>query len=166
MTHSQVVFSFLREIMTTSVLLSLVDLWSDPDCINQALVSYIKGELKQKAEEEDLRRGGVSAGLEFDAAGEFSGPTLQDEVIIISLYDAKILRDDLIGSVMVPIATLKPNKFTKSWFSIDASDHKATTGYAELLLEIMVISIKIGMESDDEDIVSEALLWCSSSKLD
>ncbi|KAJ1559889.1 hypothetical protein HK405_008967, partial [Cladochytrium tenue] len=242
--HSPVVFSFLREIMATSVLLSLVDLWSDPDYINQALVSYIKGELKRKAEEEEeLRRGGVSAGLEFDAAGEFSGaglhtrappnvvksassdptgdqllikvvearhmpatgaggafycalqvgrhmlrtrkvpsesnpvwvedfqfdwkkPALQDEAIIVNVYDAKILRDDLIGSVMVPTATLKPNKFTKSWFSIDASDHKASTGNAELLLEIMVISINIGMESDDEDIVSEALLRRSSSKLD
>ncbi|TPX73911.1 hypothetical protein CcCBS67573_g04810 [Chytriomyces confervae] len=40
--ESPVVFSILREIVATSVLGGIVDTYSDPDYINQALIAYIK----------------------------------------------------------------------------------------------------------------------------
>ncbi|KAI9361606.1 PXA domain-containing protein [Zopfochytrium polystomum] len=70
--ESPVVFSFLREILATSVLLPMVDKFSDPDYLNQSLVDYIEYEIKRK-EEEGVAGNSISASGD---GGDDSGETM------------------------------------------------------------------------------------------
>ncbi|KAJ3132557.1 Intermediate filament protein, partial [Irineochytrium annulatum] len=75
--------------------------------------------------------------------------------VIVDVYDSRILRDELIGSVYIPSRQIVPNKFSKCWYTLDTSDSrlgKASQSHtSELLLEIIVVSTQLPADDDDDD---------------
>ncbi|KAI9094978.1 PXA domain-containing protein [Phlyctochytrium arcticum] len=63
------------------------------------------------------------------------------EGVVVDIMSAKMIRDDVVGSVYLPLAALPKNKFVRKWFSIDTAESKYRgVNNAELLLEAMNIS--------------------------
>ncbi|KAJ3127330.1 hypothetical protein HK098_006509 [Nowakowskiella sp. JEL0407] len=84
---------------------------------------------------------------------EYTPETNQLQGIIIDVYDSKILVDDLIGSILIPLSELPPNKYIKKWFSIDTSESKKHKVHveSELFLEILHIVTDIDAHDDTDD---------------
>ncbi|KAJ3024038.1 sorting nexin 13 [Thoreauomyces humboldtii] len=60
--------------------------------------------------------------------------------IIIDLTEAKIMKDEVLGSANIPIASLTPNELVRAWYKIDTSSPKfAGTVNAEILIEAIRI---------------------------
>jgi hypothetical protein len=64
---------------------------------------------------------------------------------VVDLYDSTFLKEELLGSVLIPRQSLVPNKFVKNWFPIDMSDRVSSTAdHSEILLEVMFIQTADG----------------------
>ncbi|KAJ3021651.1 hypothetical protein HDV00_001670, partial [Rhizophlyctis rosea] len=79
------------------------------------------------------------------------------EGLVIDIMEAKVIRDEIVGSIYIPLTFLPANKYTKEWRSIDTSESKFSSAQnAELLVE--AIHIMTGAEGDlegDEDTEEE-----------
>ncbi|KAJ3025428.1 UNVERIFIED_CONTAM: sorting nexin 13 [Siphonaria sp. JEL0065] len=206
--ESPVVFSFLREIVATSVLGSLVETYSDPDYINKSLIEYVKEQQKAasvqlealdsaspenvagpklnnipkpvksavrsvngdqlflkivEAKQMPLGQGSVFCRILFSGnelkteriasethpiwMEEFAfdwGPKMRpNDTIVVEIYDGRLIRDELIGTVCIPAKSLQPNVYSKEWYPIDTSESRIASSafMAQVFIETMVISI-------------------------
>ncbi|KAI9333424.1 PXA domain-containing protein [Obelidium mucronatum] len=85
------------------------------------------------------------------------GAMLPTETILIEVYDGRLIRDELIGSVYIPAKSLQANVYSKEWYPIDTSESKiANTAFmAQIFVETLVISISNLDESRPEGLASE-----------
>ncbi|KAJ3055545.1 sorting nexin 13 [Rhizophlyctis rosea] len=200
---SPVAFSFAREILATTVLMPMIESFSDPDFINQKIVGYLgKREEKMRSRADRRknegkarrrRRGDGSENKIFVKIVEarrlpitgsanlycsiLCGTSLQKtrkvnaesspmwseefhfdwkggsgvEGIVIDIMEAKVIRDEIVGSIYIPLTLLPANKYVKEWRPLDTSDSKFSSAVSsELLVE--AIHIVTGAEGDvDED---------------
>ncbi|KAJ3278568.1 hypothetical protein HK104_002215, partial [Borealophlyctis nickersoniae] len=123
----------------------MVESFSNPDWINTKIVEYLrkreeKVEAKAKAKEEAKAAG---KGKRTRKWSEQDGEESIDRVYI---------KDEIIGSVYIPMSILPPNKFTKAWRPIDTSESKfVTSTNGELLVEAMHIVPTAEQDEDLED---------------
>ncbi|KNC97986.1 hypothetical protein, variant [Spizellomyces punctatus DAOM BR117] len=65
--------------------------------------------------------------------------------IVVDLLESRLIKDEIIGSVYVPMSQLPPNKFLKGWLPIDTADTRfAGVTNAEILLEAIRIAPAAG----------------------
>ncbi|KAJ3093138.1 sorting nexin 13 [Quaeritorhiza haematococci] len=202
--QSPLVFSFCREIMATSVLLPMLETFSDPDWINQTIVARAHAaaakagesglEVAQQGSPEKRTRTrsnhmpGAPPSDEFyvkvvearnvpthgmsgfycvvlcgrDAqktqkVSPESNPVWVEDFrfdwnsrsatkggiagIVIDLYDVGFMKDELVGSIYLPIHELPPNKYIREWYPLDTSESKIVeTNTIELKIEALHIS--------------------------
>ncbi|TPX57815.1 hypothetical protein SpCBS45565_g08145 [Spizellomyces sp. 'palustris'] len=68
--------------------------------------------------------------------------------IVVDLLESRLIKDEIIGSVYVPMSQLPPNKFLKGWLPIDTADTRfAGVTNAEILLEAIRIAPAAGNEA-------------------
>ncbi|KAJ3118447.1 Intermediate filament protein [Phlyctochytrium bullatum] len=106
---SPIVFSFVRELVATSVLASIVETYSDPDVINRAIVEYCKGLIMaEEAKALAAANGGVAPeginGVANDGVAIAAAPGVVDNA----------LRKDSSSSSLSSFSDLSAPKVTKS----------------------------------------------------
>ncbi|TPX56108.1 hypothetical protein PhCBS80983_g04783 [Powellomyces hirtus] len=190
---SPVVFEFANEILATSVLLPIVEMCSDPDWINQQLVSYLKRKQKKAAAKAAKAREGPGPAF-------LPGATVEDEIyvkvlearklplagvndlycsvlcgtqvqkgkktkaesnpmwmeefrfpwkgtnnsgidgVVVDVFETKLIKDDILGSVYIPMDQLPPNQLVRGWRPVDTSDSRfSSKANAEILIEAIRI---------------------------
>ncbi|ORY44516.1 PXA-domain-containing protein [Rhizoclosmatium globosum] len=78
-----------------------------------------------------------------DFAFDWNSKLSARESILVEIYDSRLLRDELIGCVSIPVKSLEANKYVKEWYPIDTSDSRIANSafMSQIFLETMVISI-------------------------
>ncbi|KAI9203503.1 uncharacterized protein BJ171DRAFT_144885 [Polychytrium aggregatum] len=67
--------------------------------------------------------------------------------ILVDIYRSRLLRDELIGSVFIPIHAVT-NRYLKQWIPLESSDQRGALGEAEILIEAIYVN---PIEIDDDD---------------
>jgi hypothetical protein len=72
--------------------------------------------------------------------------------IVVDLYDSSFLKEELLGSVLIPRSALTPNKFVKTWHPIESA-RISSAEHAEILLEVMFIQ---GDPENEDEVVESS----------